>query len=351
MRLKNWLMGLAALAGTLLVFARFRRHVSLDHAVVLITGGSRGLGLALAREFARHASRLALVARDPSELQRAADSLRATGAEVFTIAADIRDRAAAEDAVNKTLAHYGQIDVLVNNAGIITVGPLEDMTLHDFEDSLATHAWGPLSLMKAVAPQMKARGGGRIVNIASIGGKIAVPHLAAYALGKFALVGLSDAFRAELAKDRIRVTTVCPGLLRTGSHLNAVFKGQSRREYGWFALAGATPATSIGARRAARQIVRACRDGRPQLIITRQAKLAVLLAALFPNLAALILQTVNKLLPAPVQKGDTRKLGKELPENLPMHFATRLLRAASAENNERGSPDGDAAPRAARDFR
>ena len=88
---------------------------------------------------------------------------------------------------------------------------------------------------------MKRRGGGRIINIASIGGKIAVPHLLPYVASKFALVGLSEGLRAELARDRIYVTTVSPGLMRTGSHLNALFKGQHKKEFALFSVANASP--------------------------------------------------------------------------------------------------------------
>src|SRR5256714_1298474 len=130
--------------------------------------------------------------------------------------------------------------------------------------ALAVHLWGPLYAMRAVVPQMRRQGGGRIVNIASIGGKIAVPHLTPYSASKFALVGLSDGMRAELAKDNILVTTVCPGLMRTGSPPNAHFKGRHRAEFTWFVLGDSLPLASIDARRAARHIITACRYCDPQ---------------------------------------------------------------------------------------
>ena len=114
-------------------------------------------------------------------------------------------------------------------------------TVADFEDAMGTMFWGMVYTTLAALPQMTERGAGRIVNITSIGGKVAVPHLLPYCCAKFAAVGFSEGIRAELAKDHIKVTTVVPGLLRTGSHANAVFKGDHHKEYGWFSLAATRP--------------------------------------------------------------------------------------------------------------
>jgi short-subunit dehydrogenase len=122
---------------------------------------------------------------------------------------------------------------------------------------------------------MRRRGFGRIVNIASIGGEAAVPHLVPYCVGKFALVGLSDGLRAELAQEGILVTTVSPGLMRTGSHLKALFKGRHRQEYGWFASAASAPVLSVSAEHAARIIVRACERGAAKVVIGLPARALV----------------------------------------------------------------------------
>ena len=121
---------------------------------------------------------------------------------------------------------------------------------------------------------MRRRGFGRIVNITSIGGRVAVPHLAPYSASKFALTGLSDAVRAELAPYGIRVTTVSPGLMRTGSPVNAQVKGQHEAEYAWFAIADSLPGFSIVGRARRRQILSACRYGDPELTITLPARSA-----------------------------------------------------------------------------
>lgn len=322
--------------------ARGARRIDFRGRVVVIAGGSRGLGLVLARELANEGARLALLARDEETLERAREDLAGRGAEVLAIPCDVRDRAAVEAAVERIAARYGGIDVLINNAGLIQAGPLAHMTVADFEAALATHFWGPLYLTLAALPHLRGRAGARIVNIASIGGQIAVPHLAPYSASKFALVGLSDGLRAELAKDGIRVTTVNPGLLRTGSPPNAGFKGQHRAEYTWFAIADALPITSIDARRAARQILDACRHGDPELTITWQAKAAVLLNALAPGLMADLMALTNRLLPGSTgPEGDEARPGRESRTPLAPSPLTILSDRATLENNEAGAPTGE----------
>ncbi len=186
--------------------------------------------------------------------------------------------------------------------------------------------------MNAALPALR-RSRGRIVNISSIGGKIAVPHLAAYSVSKFALAGLSDAYRAELAKDGVKVTSVFPGLLRTGSHIQAMFKGRVEEEYAWFALGSATPLTSACVERAARSILRACAAGTPQLIISVQAKLAVIASALMPNLSAKLAGYVTRLLPSPGVTGSAVR-GREARGSFPPAALTTLPDSASRANNE-----------------
>src|SRR5512145_3358087 len=238
-------LGAALLLTAAAVLARraWRRARALDFAgkTVVIFGGSRGLGLVLARELAAERANLVLVARDRHELDRARADVEQRGARVLAISSDVRDRIQVEGAIEGALAEYGTIDVLINDAGIIQVGPLEHMTVEDFEDAMATHFWGPLYATLAALPHMRLRGARRIVNISSIGGKIAVPHLVPYCASKFAVTGLSEGLHAELAREGIRVTTVCPGLMRTGSTYNAKFKGRHRQEFGWFHVSDATP--------------------------------------------------------------------------------------------------------------
>ena len=227
---KKFTLGVAAGLGAAYLATRLSRArlaISFDNRVVVITGGSRGLGLVIARLLVDEGARVVLLARDIAELERAREDLESRGhGHVMTFRCDVRRRADVRDAVEAVLDRWRAIDVLINDAGIIQVGPLDHMVHEDFENAMATHFWGPLHLILEIAPIMRHRGFGRIVNISSIGGKVAVPHLAPYSASKFALTGLSDAVRAELDPYGIRVTTVAPGLMRTGSPLNAEFKGQ-----------------------------------------------------------------------------------------------------------------------------
>ncbi len=316
--------------------AVYRRLSGYDFEgkTVLITGGSRGLGLVLARGFASEGARVAVCARDPRELERARADLAGRGADAFAFPCDVTDRSQVRELVEVVTRHFGRVDVLVNNAGVIQVGPLETMTLEDFEQAMAVHFWGPLYATLAVLPQMRARGEGRVVNVSSIGGKISVPHLVPYSASKFALAGLSDGLRAELAKDGVVVTSVFPGLMRTGSPRNASFKGQHRAEYAWFAISDSLPVSSINAERAAAQIVRACRLGQAELVITTQAQLAVKFRALFPEATADVLAVVNRLLPGPGGIGRARAKGKDSESALAPSVLTTLTDWAARRNNE-----------------
>lgn len=302
---------------------------------VLITGGSRGLGLLIARLLAGEGANLTLVARDETELERARREWTARGATVLTIIADVRDQAQVEQAIESAVERFGQLDVLINNAGIIQVGPFEHMAIADFQEAMDVHLWGPLYAIRAAAPHMRRQGGGRIVNISSVGGRVAVPHLTPYSASKFALAGLSDGVRAELARDRIRVTSVYPGLMRTGSHLNAMFKGRQQAEFTAFSLVGALPIASIDAERAAQQIVEACRSGAPELIISTQARALIILNTLCPHVLAPLFALVARFLPRPTGRaGDTVKSGWESRTAWSPSFVTRLADRATVENNE-----------------
>ena len=304
----------------------------------MITGGARGLGLVLARQLAAQGARVALLARNPGELGRAEEQLRNAGAEVVAVPCDVRRQEQVIAAVERIVARFGSVDVLINNAGVIQVGPLEHMTVQDFEDAVAIHLFGPLFCTLAVLPHMRQAGQGRIVNISSVGGKIAVPHLLPYCASKFALVGLSEGLRAELGRQDILVTTVCPGLMRTGSPRNAWFKGRHRREYAWFVLADSLPLLSINAERAARQIIAACRRGKARVVLGWHTRAAVLLNAMFPELAAGVVASVNRLLPgeAPGQ-GTNMFAGFESQNPLAPAWLTHLTEEAAVRNNEKAA--------------
>ena len=315
-------------------FAR-RKAVDMHGQVVLITGSSRGLGLALAEEFALQGARLVLSARDEQELERARQSLANQGAEVLAIPCDVTQREQVQHLVEQATTHYGRIDILVNNAGIITVGPFLAQTLNDFEDSMNVLFWGPVYATLAVLPQMLQRKSGSIVNISSIGGKVSVPHLLPYSSGKFAHTGFSEGVHAELAKEGIHVLTVTPGLMQTGSPINAIFKGKHHAEYTWFSIADSLPFLSTSAKNAAQHIVRATQRRKTEITLTLPAKMLALFHGVFPQLTIYILSVVNRFLPGTGQaEGFDRSTGKESETPLSQSFLTTLGQKAAQTYNE-----------------
>jgi NAD(P)-dependent dehydrogenase (short-subunit alcohol dehydrogenase family) len=316
------------------LYQRLRTGDSLAGRVVLITGSSRGLGLAMAEEFAAQGARLVICARDQAELERARARLATQGAEVLAVSCDVSVKDDVDSLINEATARFGHIDVLVNNAGVIQVGPLEAQTLMDFQEAMDVMFWGMVYPTLAVLPQMKRRGSGRIANITSIGGKVSVPHLLPYSCAKFAAVGFSEGLRAELGREGIKVTTIVPGLMRTGSHLNAYFKGKNRDEFTWFSLGATLPVVAMSARRAARRIVGAIRRGQAELVLTPQAKALALLHGAAPGTTADILGVVNRVLPEAAGRGRERRLGRESETPLTRSFVTALGRKAARELNQ-----------------
>lgn len=296
----------AALAGRRLARAvnDWRGH-NIRGKTVLITGSSRGLGLAMAEEFAQHGCNIILCARDEEDLAGAREQVERHGAEVATIVCDVTKKADVERMIETARERFGTIDILVNNAGIIAVGPILSHTPQDFEEAMDVMFWGVVHPTLAVLPEMVRRGEGQIVNITSIGGKVSVPHLVPYCSAKFAATGFSEGLHAELKRYGINVLTVVPGLMRTGSYRNAFFKGQNDKEYGWFALSGNNPLFSISASRAARQVVNATRRHQAELIISWQAELLARTHGIAPGLVTEALALVNTLLPS--EEGGTRE--------------------------------------------
>jgi short-subunit dehydrogenase len=327
----------AVLAGRrafhLLKEIRHMREDDLRGQAVLITGSSRGLGLALAEEFARHGCKLGLCARNERELLRARQRVENLGAEVHVMTCDVSKPEQVEHLITSTRQHFGRIDILVNNAGTISVGPLMSHSLEDFRESMDSIFWGTVYPTLAVLPAMIERGRGRIVNITSLGGKVSMPHLLAYSCAKFAAVGFSEGLHAELGRFGIHVLTVVPGLMRTGSHLRARFKGYHEGEYRWFALGGTNPLLSISVERAARKIVDATRRNKAEILVGWQAHALIHGHDLSPGLAMKALALANQLLPK-AQDGVQTKKGYESESAVTRSPLTALGRRAARRYNQ-----------------
>jgi NAD(P)-dependent dehydrogenase (short-subunit alcohol dehydrogenase family) len=335
-----WLPAVAALGsaiGTRYLRSRAHRY-DLRGKTAVVSGGTRGLGYLLAREFCRRGAQVFVFSRDDEEIGRGVEKLRlecspSASSRIHGLRCDVRDPEDVAAAVSSIVDRAGRLDIVVNNAGIIQVTPFENAHIEDFEDSLRTHFWGPLHMIRAALPYLR-RERGRILNISSIGGRIGVPHLSPYCAGKFALVGLSEALRAELSKDHITVTTATPGLMRTGSHVRVTIRGDHGREAKWFAASVATSLTSMSATRAARIIVDACVAGRAHVTPGIQARIAEILNVVAPELTSMLSSlAVRGVLPRPGETPSADQLKTATDVGFGW-MAPLLPNGASRRNNE-----------------
>lgn len=298
---------MAAAVAAALLYAQSRKPPYLRKGrVAIITGGSSGLGLALAHRFGHVGLNLVLAARTMNDLNRAKQELlfrKSVSKEehLRLVACDLSDRSQARELIRAAIETFGAVDVLINNTGIIEVGPMEDQPLEAYERAMAVNFFSALYTSYAALPFLLQRKASAIVNISSVGGKIAVPHLLPYVASKFALTGFSEGMHAELLRKGVFVTTVCPGLMRTGGEAHAEFRGQVEKEKAWFQTAARTPILAASVTHAAERIFAAVRDRRAELTITPQAWLAARFAGIAPESTQFISSLVNSLvLPSPV---------------------------------------------------
>lgn len=297
--------------------------------LALVAGGSRGLGLLIARELGDRGHRVVISSRDADALEEAAADLRRRGAEVHTEVCDVADSAAVNAMVSRIEARLGPIETLLTVAGIIQVGPLAALERSHFEEAMGTMLWGPVNCALAVAPRMRDRGRGHIGTVTSIGGFVSVPHLLPYSTAKFGAVGFTQGLSAELAGTGVTVTTVAPGLMRTGSHLRATFTGNHGAEYAWFAASASMPLVSMDAERAARKIVDGVLGGRPMVVLTPLAKLGIRVAGLAPATTVRLMGLMSRVLPSAPAEGTTATIeGREAEQRLGAG-AARVMRGVT----------------------
>ena len=279
----------------------------LTGKVAIVTGASRGIGQMISELFASEGAKVVCAARTMNEgehrmlegsLARTVDNIKAKGGEATACTADVSTEPDCIALVEAARRAYGTVDILVNNAGLIKVGPIESMTLGDFDEAMDALFWGVVNPTMTLLPVFLQRNRGQIVNITSIGAKVSVPHLVPYCAAKHAAAGFSEGLREELGHTGVKVTTIAPGLMRTGSFLAALFKGDSEAESRWFSIGANLPGLSISADRAARQIVTAVRRGDADLILTLPAKFLAKANGIAPRTTQKVLGwAAHKILP------------------------------------------------------
>lgn len=329
----SFAIGAAVGARMMMRFINPPKKLQLKDKVVLITGGSRGLGLILARKLADMGAIIAICARTEEDLQEATADLATHTDKHLAIPCDITDRSQVKEMIHKIKDEIGSVDVLINNAGIIQVGPVETMNPSDYEQAMKTHFWGPFYLMSEVLPDMKEKKNGTIVNIGSIGSKVSFPHLLPYNASKYALAGLSEGMTAELKEHNINITTVYPGLMRTGSPRNIDVKGQHEKEYAWFKIMDSIPFLSMNADRAADKIIEAFRKGKHTLTLSIPAKLGVAAHGIIPGATITVFDLIERVLPE--KRGDSIfKKGYESESKISKSFVTEKTDQAAEKNLE-----------------
>jgi len=287
---------------------------NLNGKVALVTGGSRGIGAAIAVALGEAGAAVAVNYRERAD---AADALVAdlnkAGKRAIAVAADVSQASHVTKMIERVTSALGPVDILVNNAGIAIVRGVDDLTEDDFDRTITVNLKSTFLCTQAVLAAMRAKKWGRIVNITSIGGVLAVPHLLPYACAKAAAVALSDGLGAELRKDGVVVTTVIPGLMRTGSFPFAFFKGDAPRELAWFRWLSTAPVSAMSVQRAARRIVAAVERGDGQLVLTLSAKVGRLASALMPGVVRRLFMFANRLLSSGARDRNKReRRGREL---------------------------------------
>lgn len=184
--------------------------------VALVTGAGRGIGAAIATALADEGATTILVARTADQLRETERAIHDRGGEAVAHAVDITDQDTVELLVGSVLERFGHVDIVVNNAGIVRHGSVEELSVADFDDSWAVNVRAPFLLMRSIVPAMVARRSGTIVNIASDLGYKTVARRGAYVATKHALIALAECVQREHREDGIRIGVICPGLVVTG---------------------------------------------------------------------------------------------------------------------------------------
>ncbi len=276
-----------------------RRTKLLPGFAGIITGASTGIGRSLAINLARtYRARLVLNARDAEALEKVCQTIRSEGLPCISVSGDVSDKEIQEKLVSTCMQDYGELDLLVNNAGMANPGQMADLSVDKWRRVFEVNFFAPLSLIYLTLPIFEKKGGGSIVNVSSVAGKVAFSGSICYASTKFALTALSEGMAAELAGKGVNVITVCPGWVRTeffeknnvSDHKNPTLIANQTNLQGWLMR----NVLSTSSDETAQDIVDALKQGGShELVTTIPGKIVERINGVCPN----FVQAVNRKLP------------------------------------------------------
>jgi NAD(P)-dependent dehydrogenase (short-subunit alcohol dehydrogenase family) len=305
---------------------------NLAGKVILITGGSRGLGLALARQLAARGAKLAICARSADKLELIRQELEQLGTEVIAMPVDVTERDQVDTMINDIITRYGRLDVLINNAGIVQIDPELTLSTEDYEQAMQTNFWAPLYTIHAALPHFREQGEGKIVNITSVGARTNIPRKLSEKEKKFVAVGLSEALVKELKKDNIDVVTVMPDLLPTGVPKNITVRKNYDVEYAWFKLANASPGLEKRVEAEAQKIIRVLEYGHSEPVLSLSGKLATIVKRIAPPWVNAMIVVTDKFLPGAATGSQSKQ---NIPVQLPQTPQGLLPEKSQVKNNKR----------------
>ncbi len=254
---------------------------------MIVTGASAGIGRTICERLARRPVRLVLAVRAADRLDELQTRLERSGTSCLSVTTDVCDPNDLDRLVRATVAHFGRIDVLINNAGIDCFAEFEKLTTEQILQTIETNLTGSILLTRLVVPVMRAQGQGTIINMASTAGKHGPAYGAVYGATKAGLIGFTQGLRGELLEQGIRATVICPGFTTNGGIYDRIVAATGKRIS---PLVGGTTADAV-----ASAVERAIRDGMPELIVNWPAMRPIfLLRDLFPRLGEMLIVKMTK---------------------------------------------------------
>jgi len=269
-----------------------------SNRTVVLTGAASGIGESLARQLNAAGCRLALADRQEDALTQLAGELNRSDDELLTAAFDVRERASVEQFAAQVLEHFGQVDLVINNAGVNLAQQVDAMNYDDLEWTMDINFYGMVYGAKAFLPALLKQGSGKLVFLSSVFGIVGIPTQSAYNASKFAIRGFAESLREEIESQGVDVLVVCPGGIKTNIIRNGRIRDSSA-----FGRSNEDPAKKFDrlagttAEQAAKQIFRAVEKDKKRLLIGRDAKLLDRLQRLFPASYHRKLKTLTKIMP------------------------------------------------------